>query len=78
MNSQLLWRPAKVLVLFLLTTYFIIKIIDSLKKWQDKEIAVSLESIREELVEERALCITFLRLDDPEESFLGSHKVQIK
>ena len=69
MNSRLLWRPAKVLVLLILTSYFITKIIDSFEKLQGEEIGVSFENIREELVEESALCITFMCLDDPKKSF---------
>ena len=56
MSSWQLWRPAKVLVLFLLFGYFVSKIFDSSMKLQEHEIGVSFERIREEFVEERALC----------------------
>ena len=50
------WRPIRFLVLSFLVTYFVSKIIDSSKKLQKGEIGISLERIREELVEESPLC----------------------
>ena len=52
MDSYRLWRPVKGLVLLLLFGYFVTKIIESSTKLQKREIGVSLERIREELVEE--------------------------
>ena len=56
MSSWQLWRPAKISVLFLLFGYFVSKIFDSSVKLQEREIGVSFERIREELVEDSALC----------------------
>ena len=56
MTSCRFWRPIRVLVTFLLIFYFVRKIIDSSRKLQNGEIGVSLERIREELVEESSLC----------------------
>ena len=55
-TSWNLWRPAKVLILLLLVGYFVSRIIDSSRKLQAREIGVSFERIREELVEDSALC----------------------
>ena len=55
-TSWNLWRSAKVLILLLLVGYFVSRIIDSSRKLQAREIGVSFERIREELVEDSALC----------------------
>ena len=59
MTSCRFWRPIRVLVTFLLIFYFVRKIIDSSRKLQNGEIGVSLERIREELVEESSLLFQF-------------------
>ena len=56
MGSRRLWRPIKALVVLLLVAYFVSKIIDSCNKLQKREISLSLERIREELVEDCDLC----------------------
>ena len=46
-----LWRPIRFLVLAILVGYFVLEVIDSWSKLQQREIGLSFERIREELVE---------------------------
>ena len=57
-----LWRPIRILVLTFLVGYFVLEVIDSWSKLQQREIGLSFGRIREELVEGSLACYCCLIL----------------